>query len=93
MTGHANQLAIPPELADDPNAFELARIWSGTDHGFYVLNVKRYPEPAVWGMMAIDLMKHAARAYEQEGAGKKEDIYKRILVGFMAEMQNPTEPL
>ncbi len=38
-------------------------------------------------------MKHAARAYQQLDGRSKEEAYKRILAGFTAEMQHPTEPL
>jgi hypothetical protein len=44
-------------------------------------------------MLAIDIMKHAARAYQQRDGRPKEETYKQILVGMMAEMQDPTEPL
>jgi hypothetical protein len=90
---HANQLGIPPDPLGDPNAYEVARVWSSGGHQYYVLDVARYPEPAVWGMLAIDIMKHAARAYQQRDGRPKEETYKQILVGMMAEMQDPTEPL
>jgi len=91
---HANQLGIPPGPLEDTQALELARVWSSQGHQFYVLHVAPFhDQPAVWGMMAIDFMKHAARAYEQLDGRSREDVYKEILVGFMAEMQNPTEPL
>ena len=90
---HVNQLAVPSGPLADPAAFELARVWSSEDHQYYVLDVTRYPEPAIWGMAALDLMKHAARAYEQRTGTPRVEVYKRILAGFMAEMQDPTEPL
>ena len=92
-TDHANQLGIPPDPLGDGQAFELARIWSSQGHQYFVLNVAPFTEPAVWGLCALDLMKHAARAYQQLDGRSKEETYKRILMGFMAEMQNPTEPL
>lgn len=90
---HANQLGIPPDAQADSQAYEVARVWSSGDRQVYVLDVAKYEEPAVWGMLAIDLMKHAARAYQQLDGRSKEETYKRILAGFMAEMQDPTEPL
>lgn len=91
---HTNQLGVPPGPLADPHAFELGRLWSSEGSNFYVLNVAPYrDQPEVWGMMAIDIMKHAARAYQQLDGRSKEDTYKRILAGFMAEMQDPTEPL
>lgn len=90
---HQNQLGIPAEPLGDTDAYELARIWASDGHQYFVLNVAPEAEPAAWGIMALDLMKHAARAYQQLDGRSKEDYYKRILAGFMAEMQNPTEPL
>jgi hypothetical protein len=93
MSSHPNQLGIPAGPLSDGRAYELARVWSSDDHQYFVLNVVPETEPAVWGIFAIDLMKHAARAYQQLDGRSKEDAYKRILAGFAAEMQNPTEPL
>lgn len=92
-TTHANQLGIPPDPLADAQALELARVWSSGGHQHYVLNVAPLTDPAAWGIFVLDLMKHAARAYQQLDGRSKEDAYKRILVGFMAEMQNPTEQL
>ena len=90
---HPNQLAIPPGPLNDGQAYELARVWSSEGHQYLVLNVGAIPEPAAWGICALDLMKHAARAYEQLDGRSKEETYKRILAGFIAEMEHPTEPL
>ncbi len=43
-------------------------------------------------MCALDLRKHAARAYQHLDGRSKEDAYKQILLGFTVEMQHPTEP-
>ena len=92
-TPHPNQLDVPPGPAADAKAFELARVWSSQGHQYYVLNVKPFDDPTVWGILALDVMKHAARAYQQLDGRSKEEAYKRILAGFTAEMQHPTEPL
>jgi len=94
MSTHPHQLGIPPGPLADANACELARIWSSGGHQYFVLDVAQLTEdPAGWGMCALDLMKHAARAYQQLDGRSKEEAYKRILAGFMAELQHPTEPL
>ena len=90
---HPNQLAVPADVLSSAESFELARVWLAHGHNYYLLDVTRFPEPGVWGLLALDLMKHAARAYEQLDGRSREDTYKEILMGFMAEMQNPTEPL
>jgi hypothetical protein len=88
------RLALPLDLTSDPKATELATVWTGDERQFYILDVKQFREtPGIWGMMAIDLMKHAARAYEQLDGRPRQEVYKEILAGFAAEMQNPTEPL
>lgn len=93
-TSHPNQLGIPVHPLADPQAIELARVWSSADQQYFVLNVEPYQdEPAVWGIFALDLMKHAARAYTQFDSRSKEETYKQILSGFMAEMEDPTESL
>jgi len=94
MSTHPNQLGIPPGLLADTDAVELARIWSSGGHQYFVLDVAKLgDDPAVWGMCALDLMKHAARAYQHLDGRSKEDAYKQILLGFTVEMQHPTEPL
>ena len=91
---HQNQLEPPDEVQNDSEAKELASIWTSNDQQYFLLNVRPYAdEPAAWGIFAMDLMKHAARALEQLDGRSREDAYKQILMGFMAEMQDPTEPL
>lgn len=87
------QLDLPTEIAKDANATEIARIINADDQQTYLLDVRQFDDPMAWGIFAVDLMKHAARAYQQQGGLSKEDAYKRILAGLMAEMQNPTEAL
>src|SRR5207247_3749913 len=63
MSTHPNQLGMPPGPLADTDAVELARIWSSGGHQYFVLDVAKLgDDPAVWGMCALDLMKHAARA-------------------------------
>lgn len=91
---HPHQLGIPPGPVDDADATELARVWSSRGRQYFVLNVAPLREhPGAWGIFALDLIKHAARAYQQLDGRSKEDVYKQILAGFVAEMQHPTEPL
>jgi len=92
-TTHPHQLSLPPELLDDADARELARIWFSEERQTLLIDARVIDAPEVWGLFALDLMKHAARAYAQRGGVSKEDAYKRMLAMFAAEMKNPTEPL
>lgn len=88
-----HQVDVPPELLHDSRARELARIWSSHGRAVCVLDVAHEEDPATWGVVALDLMKHAARAYCQLDGRPEEEAYHRILAGFAAEMQHPTEML
>jgi hypothetical protein len=92
-SAHPHQLGIPDEPLRDPLAHELVRIWSTGSAQFFALNVAPEEDPAAWGIFALDLMRHAARAYQHHDGRPKEDAYRRILAGFAAEMQSPTETL
>jgi len=93
MSTHPHELGIPAGPLTDPHAVELARVWSSGGHQYFVLDVMKLSEdPAGWGICVLDLMKHVARTYQQHGQSK-EEAYKRVLAGFAAEMQHPTEPL
>ena len=92
-TAHPHQLALPQELLDDANARELARIWFSEERQTLLIDARVIDAPEAWGLFALDLMKHAARAYAQHGRISKGDAYKRMLAMFAAEMQDPSEPL
>ena len=94
MTTHPHQLGIPPGPLTDTDAVEVARIWSSGGRQYFVLDVAKFgDDPAAWGICALDLMKHAARAFQELDGRSKEEAYKRVLPGFAVEMQHPTEPL
>jgi hypothetical protein len=92
-SSHANQLALPAELAKNPESAQLLGIWTLDDNQYYLIDIAKYPTPEAWGIFAMDMIRHSARAFEHAGHGAKTEMYKRILAGFAAEMQDPTEPL
>jgi Domain of unknown function (DUF5076) len=40
--------------------------------------------------MLVDIARHVARAWAQEGQDE-EDVFQRILAGFYAEIESPTD--
>lgn len=93
-TSTAGTLAVPVSVTGSAGALELARLWTSDEDGeTFVLNVEPLPEPGMWGMLALDLMRHAARAYEQRGTHTREQAYKEALMYFMMEMKNPSAEL
>lgn len=93
MPYRKHELAVPEQAKTDPASYEMLRLWSADGGQFVSLNVQHGTDPAEWGIMIFDLVCHVARAYEQSGFGSTEENYKRVLAGFAAEMQNPTDPL
>jgi hypothetical protein len=62
METHPRELAPP---LDDPKATEIARVWGSSDGEYVSLNPHLYPDPASWGLMLVDLVRHVANALQQ----------------------------
>lgn len=88
-----NELAIPTALSSNRDARELARIWAVEDEGqTFVLNPLIWDDPAAWGLLLVDLARHAARAYAGTHDDWNEgDALSRIRQGFDMEWEHPTD--
>ena len=84
-------LPVPESVKDDPNARELLRVWAAHGSQHVVLNPGAWEDPAAWGIALVDLARHIARAYELEARFSVDEALKRIIAGFEAEMQHPTD--
>src|SRR5205823_10281516 len=79
-------LSLPGEILADPEAVELCRIWTAQDRQFILLNPRALPEPAGWGILAVDLMRHVGHAFHQLDGREMGEAYSHVLSGLMAEM-------
>ena len=52
---------------------------------------RAFEEPDMWGLLLVDLARHAARAYARESEYTEEDALSRILEMFQAEIERPTD--
>ena len=52
---------------------------------------RAFEEPDMWGLLLVDLARHAARAYARESDYTEEDALNRILEMFQAEIERPTD--
>jgi hypothetical protein len=52
---------------------------------------RAFEEPDMWGLLLVDLARHAARAYACESAMSEEEALDRILDMFEAEIERPTD--
>ncbi|RMI08682.1 MAG: DUF5076 domain-containing protein [Calditrichaeota bacterium] len=79
--------------AENPDAFEVLRIWTAPGAYQQVILRTSWEDPGAWGILLVDIARHAARAYEREGWDRREAL-DRIRELFDAEWDFPTdEPL
>src|SRR4051812_43917847 len=89
---HPRELPMPRPLTNQPNAIELARIWAVVGAGQHVsLTTNFTPDPAAWGILLVNLAKHAAMAYHQTKGLDPNETLNRIKASFDAEWTNPTD--
>jgi hypothetical protein len=91
MATHSNRLPIPPSAKEDPKAVEALSVWVSGGNQHVSLNPRIWDDPAIWGLMLVDLARHVANAYSQAGEQESSDVLNRIRQGFDAEWQSPTD--
>ena len=88
---HPKQLPIPPLVAQDERAIELARVWAAGGKQQVSLATGLWKDAASWGIMLVDLAKHVANAYEQTTGENRDRVLQRIKEGFDAEWAKQTD--
>ncbi len=53
---------------------------------------RSFDDPLTWGVLLVDLARHAARVYALESDTSEEEALARIRDGLEAEFDNPTDP-
>ena len=61
------------------------------DGGLSIAFTRAFEEPDMWGLLLVDIARHAARAYARESEYTEEDALNRILDMFQAEIERPTD--
>lgn len=87
----ANEMQIPASAQRDPNSFELLRVWVAEKGQHISLRFGVWEDPAAWGIMLCDLMRHIANAYEQSEGLDIASTLSRIKQGFDAELSSRTD--
>jgi len=86
---HNEELDSPP-IATQPGAVEILRVWAAPGSPQQLTLRTAWKDPGAWGVLLVDVARHAARAYEQEGHNRKE-VLQRIRELFEAEWSSPTD--
>ena len=75
---------------DRDDATEVLRAFV-VDGGLSIAFTRAFEEPDMWGLLLIDIARHAARAYARESAYSEDEALQRIVDMFEAEIARPTD--
>jgi hypothetical protein len=89
MAGPKEQ-PLPPDVMDREDATEVLRAFV-VDGGLSIAFTRAFEEPDMWGLLLVDIARHAARAYSREAVMSEEEALARILDMFEAEIARPTD--
>lgn len=72
---------------------EFARLWADASGGITCIIEPRAlgSDPAMFGIAAVDAVRHAAKAYAQALGAPEAEVLARIWQGFEAERGHPTD--
>ncbi|MDO9061224.1 MAG: DUF5076 domain-containing protein [Bradyrhizobium sp.] len=89
MAGPQEQ-PLPPDVIGREDAAEVLRAFV-VDGGLSIAFQRAFDEPDMWGLLLVDIARHAARVYAREGDYTEEDALARIVEMFEAEIARPTD--
>ena len=84
-----NQLQPPPIAESEPQAVEVLRVWAAPESATTTLRTT-WKDAGAWGLMLVDIARHASKAYANEGQDPKA-VLKRIRDLFDAEWEKATD--
>ncbi|HYF56749.1 MAG TPA: DUF5076 domain-containing protein [Salinarimonas sp.] len=90
MAGKFDELTPPPD-AQENGGVEILRA-SVVDGGVSVALRRAFDDPFTWGVLLVDLARHAARVYAMETGIEEAEAMALIEEGLRAELDNPTDP-
>src|SRR5450432_2503279 len=89
MAGPQEQ-PLPPDVMGRDDATEVLRAFV-LDGGLSIAFARAFEEPDMWGLLLVDIARHAARAYARESDYTEEEALTRIVDMFEAEIAKPTD--
>jgi Domain of unknown function (DUF5076) len=81
---------LPPDVIGRDDATEVLRAFV-LDGGLSIAFTRAFEEPDVWGLLLVDVARHAARAYARESDYSEDEALARIVEMFEAELARPTD--
>ena len=89
MAGPQEQ-PLPPDVMGRDDATEVLRAFV-VDGGLSIAFARAFEEPDLWGLLLVDIARHAARAYARESNYTEDEALTRIVDMFEAEIARPTD--
>ena len=83
------ELNPPPIAKSQPNSVEILRVWAVPDGPQQLTLITKWDDPGAWGLVLVDVARHAAQAYARNGVGRERAL-ARIKELFDAEWSSPT---
>jgi hypothetical protein len=81
---------LPPDVIGREDATEVLRAFV-LDGGLSIAFMRAFEEPEMWGLLLVDIARHAARAYARESDYTEEQALAQIIEMFEAEIARPTD--
>lgn len=91
MFGRSKKELGKPPLAREKDAFEILRVWGGQGLPQQCAIKIAWEDPAAWGLLLVDIARHAAKAYDHAGHVDEGEALARIREAFNAEWDSPTD--
>ncbi len=89
MSGPREQ-PLPPDVIGRNDAVEVLRAFV-VDGGLSIAFTRAFEEPDMWGMLLVDIARHAARAFSRETDLSEHEALARIVDMFQAELARPSD--
>ena len=86
----ARELVVPPKALDDPEAFEIIRVWAADGEQHVSIETELQGGPEDWGFLLGQLARHMANAYHLQQRLDGSEALKKIRAGFDKEWERPT---
>jgi hypothetical protein len=88
----AKFLDPPPAATRDKASFELLRVWVAEQGQHVSVRSGAWEDPFAWGIVIAELARHIAHAKSLQNSGVDTEAFlERMLEGFQAEIDNPTD--
>jgi hypothetical protein len=83
-------LGLPPDV-QEKGGIEILRA-SVVDGAVSVALRRAFDDPYTWGVLLVDLARHAARVYAMETGMSEEEAMAEIAAGLRAKLDDPADP-